>query len=145
MDFDNIFDGIKENKKTLLIVLVLFIALIIISILNLIFDNKKSNSFDNEEIIKSFAELYYEEGYYPQITSTFGENYSDKLKEYETEGIKLTLLDIISTFGDVDEYKFYTEGNYCDFEETYAIVYPKSPYGIKDYTIDIEISCTEEL
>jgi len=143
MDFDNIFDGIKENKKTLIIVLILFVVLIVISIFNLISDN--DSTLDNEEIIKTFAGLYYEDGYYPEVTSIYRENYANKLKEYEAEGIKLTLLDIISTFEDIDEYKFYKEGNYCDFEKTYAIIYPKAPYGVNDYTIKTKISCTKKI
>lgn len=144
MEYDNIFEGLKENKKSLIIVLILVVVIIVISILNLFFDNNQGD-IDVEGIVRSFAEIYYEESYYPGVVSAFDGDYSIRLKEDEVDGIKLTLRKIVNDFEDVDASIFYQEGNYCDFLATYAIIYPKYPYSIDDYDIEVKTSCAEKL
>ena len=140
---NNILDGLVENKKSLLLVLVLTIVVIIISILNLFLNNSKSK-FDVEGAIESFAQLYYEESYYPNITSEYSGDYKQMLQNDSVDGIKLNLRTIISTF-DVDAENFYSEGNYCNFLKTYALIYPKSPYGLTDYEIKVVTSCDKKI
>lgn len=144
MDFDNIFEGFKENKKTLIITLVLLVVLIIISILNFIFNNREEK-LNMEEVVKSFAELYYEQSYYPEIKSVYKSSYIRILEKHAREGIKLTLNDIVNLFEDVDTKQFYEEGNYCNFLETYALIYPKSPYEVDDYEIKVNLYCEKEV
>ena len=145
MDFDNIFDGIKENKKTLIMVVALIVVIIIISILDLIFGINDNNKVDVEGSVKAFAEIYYEESYYPYVQSLFQQEYSNKLRQDEKEGIKLTLRKILNTFEEVNVNNFYQEGNYCDFNNTYAMIYPESPYGISDYRIEVKVSCEKTM
>ena len=144
MDFDNIFEGFKENKKTLIITLVLLIVLIVISIVSFIFDNKEEK-LNMEEVVKSFAELYYKDAYYPEIKSVYKSNYARKLEQDGKDGIKLTLRQIVNIFEDVDVAQFYEEGNYCHFLATYALIYPKYPYDIDDYEIEVNVLCNEDL
>ena len=39
------------------------------------------------------------------------------------------------------ELVFMLEGTACNTTSTRAIIYPKSPYGRKDYTIKVELDC----
>lgn len=140
---DNILDGLRENKKSLILVLALTILLIIISIINLILTKNGSNS-NMEGIIESFAKIYYEDYYYPNVTSGYNEDYKVVLQNDSVNGIKLNLREIVNTF-DVEPKNFYTDGNYCDFLKTYALIYPKSPYGKEDYEIKVITSCKKNV
>lgn len=146
MDTDNIFEGLKENKKSLIVILIMIVILIVVSILNLVLDNNKNNEeLDMEGVITSLAEIYYEEHYYPQVQSSFENNYIEKLRQDEKDGIELNLRDIVVAFGEIDPTRFYQKGNYCNFIGTYATIYPKYPYDIDDYKIDVTLSCVEKL
>lgn len=146
MDTDNIFEGLKENKKSLIVILIMIVILIVVSILNLVLDNNKRNEeLDMEGVITSLAEIYYEEHYYPQVQSSFENNYIEKLRQDEKEGIELNLRNIIGIFEEVEVSTFYQEGNYCNFLGTYATIYPNSPYGIEDYKVEVTLSCVEKL
>lgn len=144
MNFDKISDVLKENKKTLITLAVLIACVIVISILNAIF-NKTDKSINVEKTLESFAQLYYEDTYYPEINSIYGDKYMDKLKKDEMDGIKLTLRNVVNLFEDVDSENFYKEGTYCNFVLTYAMIYPKYPYSKKDYNIEVKTYCSKEL
>ena len=144
MDSDNIFEGLKENKKTLIVAFVLIVIMIIVSIFNLVLDNNSSD-VDMKGIMQSFAEIYYEEYYYPEVKSTYGSDYLQQLQEDGIEGVKLTLREVINTFEDINTTKFYEEGNYRNFLDTYAMIYPKSHYDIDDYKIEVNVSCKKEI
>lgn len=144
MEFDGILDEIRENKKVILIILGLIVAIVIVSIFNLMF-NKKETQVNVEDTLEAFAELYYEDIHYVEARSLFGDNYINRLKIDEEDGIKLTLRSIVQIFEDVDTKNFFQEGNYCSFTDTYAIIYPKQPYGKSDYKIETNVSCEESL
>ena len=140
MDSDNIFEGLKENKKTLIIAFVLILILFAVSIFDL-FGGNNEEDIDMKGIMKSFAQIYYEEHYYPEIKKTFGDQYAERLDVDSESGIKMTLREIVGVFDEVDSTQFYQEGNYCDYVDTYAIIYPEEPYKIDDYKIEVQVSC----
>ena len=144
MDFDNIFEGLHENKKTIIISLLVIVIIIVFSILNFFF-NKNKSKLDVESVVESFAQIYYEDSYYSNVKEFYGDAYVEKLQIDENHGIRLTLRDIVNKFEDVDAANFYDDGIYCNFLKTYAIIYPKSPYEVKDYEIEVVTSCDKEL
>lgn len=144
MEFDGILDEIRENKTAIIVILVLMVAIIIASIFNLFF-KKREESIDMEETMKVFAQTYYENIHYVEAKSLYGDYYVDRLKLEKEDGIKLTLRGVVQVFEDVSSESFYKEGLYCDFVDTYAIIYPKYPYGEKDYEIETNVSCAKTL
>lgn len=144
MEFDGILDEIRENKSVIIVILVLVSAIIIVSIFNLFF-KKTEERLDMEETMKAFAETYYEDIYYVEARSLYGDYYVDRLKSDKEDGIKLTLRGVVQVFEDVSAENFYKEGLYCDFVDTYAVIYPKYPYGEKDYKVETNTSCEKTL
>lgn len=144
MDFGIVLDEIRENKKSFIIVLVLIFALIVISVLNFFFKDN-NQSLDIEGAVEEFGRIYYEETYYPEVHSLFGNNANDRLQKLEIDGIKLTLRNIVNIFEEVDAKNFYKKGSYCDFTQTYALIHPKYPYSKKDYDIKVVTSCSKEI
>ena len=101
---------------------------------------------------RKFAELattYYEDYYYGKFMETIApEVFEEKMKVFETTGLQPVLLRQLLLYqnGKYANYKRYFErdGFVCDKNETSAKFYPVYPYGVKDYTVKYEYSCTSE-
>lgn len=142
MNFDNFGKMLDENKKTIIPILVIILTTILISICNLFFQNKNRGT-DVKSALEDLAESYYNQ-YYSEIISQHGDFYKEKLQQDEKKGIKLTLRTLINTFDNVNAENFIKNGSNCNFIETYIVIYPKTPYSVKDYRLETNIECNKE-
>lgn len=117
-------------KKKIIIILIIIILIVIIS-LTFLFKDTKEKDFENLGID------FYENFYYPNLGSSSKEKI---LSDLTDTGLKITLQDII----DSEEYLTITIDSSlekCQKEESIIYIYPKDPYGNKDYTIKTELVC----
>ncbi len=124
----------------ILVILVLISSFIILPIL---FKEKSNEDILHESLVE-YGEKFYEEYYF---TSLHTETKSSFLSNYTDIGIKIDL-DNLETYFSEDGFDEIFVNNLteevCDFEETKIIIYPKSPFGVDDYTLEATVSCGYE-
>ena len=135
MDFDNILEGFKENKKKIFLFALLFIGFIVITIFisNIIEDYNDKKKL--EKALISLGERVYVDAYY--------NNLRKEPKEYEKNGIKITLDDMFDIVELDSRDYFYNRRTKetCNTRGSYVKIFPKSPYGINDYELDFVLDC----
>lgn len=133
-------DLFMENKKNILIgLLSLVIIIVLIAVIVSTSSSKSNTSKENklEDKLTAIGVDFYENVYY----SGMNDENKKKLPTYAEDGIKISIEMVeVSTTVD-DETKKMLEDKKCDTENTKIAIYPKDPYGQKDYTIKIELAC----
>lgn len=134
-------DFLEENKKTIIIIGVLVGLTIIMSIASLFIGNKEKLPTP-EESLKELSEIYYEDIFYPNISKDHPESFKSYL-EQQNDGMKVTLLDILSSIPAAKQEIFFREedGVSCDLYETYVMFTPLKPYGVSNYDVKIVTDC----
>ncbi len=135
MEIDKLLDNLKENKK---IVLSLIIGIIVVFTILFFIGRFVNNYFDRknlEKALTSMGEKVYKELYY--------NNLKDDFAVYEKEGIKITLNEMFNaTDLDYKDYFYNRRTNKsCNPNDTYVMIYPKSPYQINDYNLTFNLVC----
>lgn len=141
----------KENltKKNILIASGVVVGIIIIVAIILVFSLGKHNQ--ERELNKSMKNLgvdFYENFYYKQV----GKSDEDRAKfvgKYEKLGIKVSLdnlarFKVKETEQILKEFVNEKTGRPCDKQNSRVIIYPKEPYGQKDYKIEVSLVCDFE-
>ena len=136
-------DFYESNKGALrmaiLMIIITVVILVVTSVVNSL--GKVSKPVD---VLKKMGADYYENYLYPSIIEDTATS-ATVLAQYSAEGIKVTARDIVSMYEDVSAETFYKKGYYCDFLNTYVVIYPKSPYTATDYTLEAVTSCKKSL
>jgi len=146
---ESFLNKIKENKKVVIIASVALLLVIAGTITLFAVSNAKKTKTDQKadltEILKSLGTDFYEDFYYLNIGSS-DEERATKLERYNSIGIKVDL-DNLSRYNSekvkdkIAKFKNEETGEDCDKTNTKVIIYPKSPYGKKDYEIETKIVC----
>ncbi len=137
---------IKKNYKILLLV---FLGVIVlgISIFLVVHFCFKSEPTEEEKLTKYLEDMgadYYE-GLYDRLGGDL-DTKTDFLKKYASIGIKIDLENLAVYDNKKNEEKIKefvnSETNTkCDQNKTAVSIYPKSPYGVKDYEVKATLSC----
>lgn len=144
----NLIIKLFSNKRNVIILAVLIVAIVFICVIF----NKNSNSSSNvikkqkEELSGYLEEMgkdFYENFYYDQVGN--GTAKSEFLSRFTSIGIKVNL-DNLSRISDSNQElsaKFINSntGEECDKENTKVYIYPTEPYGKTDYKITVELNC----
>jgi len=135
----------KKQKTKVIIPVVIIGVLILVAVIAMFILNKGDNKKDLEKSLTEMGRDFYENFYYDQIGSSADERTS-LLSNFTTVGIKV----------DLDSLGRYKNGEYkeeiskfvnkktkdkCNKTNTKVILYPKSPYGKTDYTVETELDC----
>lgn len=135
-------EKLLKDKKVLIIggvvVLVIVVLLVVFS-----FGATKGTSSKNQNkesldtVLTDLGKKFYEEHYYNSLDD------KTKLANFQESGlnISLTNLDVIMPI--TDEVKTKLNAKKCDMDKTKVLIYPKNPYGAKDYTIKVELTCNK--
>lgn len=136
-----------KNKKINLIIemIVIFILLVIVGVaILLLLKDENIDSSKMDDYIRNMASNFYINYYYDDIsTGKSKEEIKEYLEQFKDIGIKVSM----SSLSEYDEdnnsiiEKFKKNGKYCDRNETKAIIYPISPYGKKDFSVESIIDC----
>ncbi len=133
----------KDNSKLLIIGGVLVFLIIAFFIILLI--SNKDNKKGLEKSLRKMGEDFYENLYYDQIKST-SKKKTSLLSKFTEVGIKIDLENLEryenGKFSkEIKKFKNNKTGNMCNKVNTKVIIYPKAPYGKKDYKIVTELDC----
>lgn len=127
----------KYSIIIIILVLILIIGLIII------FNDNQEEKLTNT--LKDMGIDFYENFYYEKVGETKEERINS-LKRYESTGVKVSL-------DNLSKYNSYINGellkqfinkktsNSCDRNASQVIIYPKDPFGKKNYKISIILDC----
>ena len=137
---------INLNKKHYYIIGGIILLIIIITSVLIMLGNKQQNESQkllNE--LKQLGESFYEDFYYNQVGKTEEEKRAF-LEKYTDIGIKVSLDNLARSKKDESAEilkKFVnSETNVeCDKTNSMVTIYPKVPYGKKDYRIDANLVC----
>ena len=140
MEDNNFMEVLKENKGKIIFLIICIALSIVFSILGKSIDNKK-NKLDVKSTVEELAKVYYEKSYYPNMIKDY---LSDRsfLEHLNDTGIRLNLRTLVQGVEDIDASVFYSDDNYCNFVNTYVIIYPINPYGVEDYKYETNIDCS---
>ena len=130
-------DFIEENKKMIVLALVLVGLCIFFGLINFFMEGG-SKKTTPEKALKELGQIYYEELFYPNMVEQ--EVYESMIDKYKESGFKVTLLKLLNSIDDAKEEIFDNDKVYCRVEETYVIIYPTG-YNKKDYKIEVHTSC----
>ena len=144
-------DTIEKVKKTNLRTMIIILFVLLLVIVGLIFvkntfikDNKKEVL---EKELLDMGKVFYEDFYYKQIEATDLE-IENFLSKFKTIGIKINLDSLARYNNQVNKSrieKFVNEDKKddkdCNRNESMLIIYPKDPYGKKDYTYKVVLEC----
>lgn len=141
--------NMEVKTKTLITyggaILVFIIA--IVAIVLLVNNRGGKNSQESKFIsrIEEMGKAFYEDFYYP-YTGNDDTARAQAVKEFETLGIKVSLANLSrynteDSKSVLDEFVNSKTNKACDKDNTRAIIYPTSPYGKKDYKIEVQLDC----
>jgi len=133
------------NKNIILAALGIIVVVALVAVVSVFLMKKGDNKKELEKSLEEMGRDFYENFYYDQIGGSADERTS-LLSKFTTVGIKI----------DLDNLGRYNNGEYkekiseftnkktkekCSRTDTKVIVYPKSPYGKTDYTVETELDC----
>ena len=133
-----------NNRKKLIVCIISGVIVVAAIVLVLIFFVFKDNKSQLSNEIESAGKNFYENFYYNQVGKDDKEK-QEFLSKYATIGIKIDLENLARTSDNKDALldKFINKktGQKCNTTNTKVTIYPKDPYGQKDYTIESVIDC----
>lgn len=142
----DVLNNLKKNKKVLIIAGVVVAIILLVVILFLIFGgNNKNQSQELSSSLKDLGITFYEDFYYNQIGSN-DEERREFLEKYKDIGIKVSLDSLSRHKKDetkqiLEEFVNEETGEECDKNSSMVVIYPREPYGKKDYSIDAKLIC----
>lgn len=136
----------KLNKKHYYIIGGIILLIIIITSVLIMIGNKQQNGSQkllNE--LKQLGESFYEDFYYNQVGKTDEEKRAF-LEKYTDIGIKVSLDNLARSkkdqSGDILKKFVNSKTNVkCDKTNSMVTIYPRDPYGKRDYRIDANLVC----
>ncbi|MCI8567887.1 MAG: hypothetical protein HFG48_01050 [Bacilli bacterium] len=137
MDILGEISNIDDNTKRLVKIFIIGLVVLIISFLLI---TVKRNIFDintEKKIVRKIEKLtgqYYTETLHDAFTLK-------ELEKRSSSGIEIDLYALLYKLKYKKFSDFYLDnGNKkCNLTKTIITLYPKSPYGVKDYTIDVKL------
>lgn len=137
---------LKLNKKIIIIVSGIIVSITLLAlILFLVLGKKENESLKLSSSLKELGIDFYENFYYNQVGKTDKER-KEFLEKYKDIGIKISL-DNLSRYkkDDMDsilkQFVNSKTEEECDRNNSMVVIYPKDPYGKKNYAIDAILVC----
>lgn len=126
-----------SNKKILLAVIAAVIVLVII-IVNMVMnqDSEKKTVSLNDKLNDLGVE-FYETKYHTTLDD------KAKLANFKDSGISISVTNVEVLLPLDDETAGLLKDKNCNLDETKIIIFPKAPYGVKDYSMKVELACEE--
>lgn len=134
----------KKLKKSTIIILVSVIVVALAVCAYFMLGNS-SNESKLESSMKEMGKDFYENFYYKQVGKS-SEERTNLLSKFTTVGIKIDLenlgrYDNGKYSKDIKEFVNNKTNEKCNKTNTKVVIYPKSPYGKTDYTVEAQLDC----
>ncbi len=138
----------KEKRNKLILIGSIALGLIIVFIVIFCIANRNNKTLEEKlsEKLTKMGEEFYTNFYYDEFTKDKSEEeIAESLSKFEEIGVKINLDNLLrydngKNQNEADTFK-NEEGEACNLNNTKAIIYPKSPYGKRDYTIEVQLDC----
>lgn len=134
---------LKEKQNLLIIGGIALVVVVILALLFIFVFNKDKDIMTTEtleEKLESVGTDFYENHYYAGLVN---ENKQESLANFKDNGIKIDLTSVELLVALDQDVKDQLEKDKCDYSKTIFYIYPKAPYGQKDYKLKLELSCEE--
>ncbi len=125
----------EEDKKKMKIAFSLIIISVIISVISVFLGNNSGNG-TVDKIAKELGKKYYTKDLY----DTLANNGTSLLSLLKEDGYKVNLQTLLEDNEDYVSY-FVSDGQTCDLESSYIVIYPKRPYKEGSYKIKTYLDC----
>ena len=131
----------RNKVKTIGVIcgIIAIIVLVILVIVNPFTSSDKKHQKQLESRLKEIAKDFYENHYY----NTIGKDDEQRkafVKEVANYGIIMDLGNIARTNTEQED-SILKEFDGCDVDKSLVKIYPKEPYGVTNYTVEIELQC----
>lgn len=137
-------ERINKAVKVCVLSVVLIVVLVVVFVVAR--PGRKSLEDSLNSSLKSMGETFYTDFYYTEISKNKSKaEVSEFLEKFKDVGIKVNL-DNLERYNDgknkeeIAKFK-NKDGKACNKNTTQAVIYPKSPYGKTDYTVDVVLDC----
>lgn len=131
----------SKEKKILLIIITVSVLVIIGVILFVAF---RTNKTELNKELENVGRNFYENYYYNQVGKDTKER-AEFLSQFKEVGVKVDLENLIRASENKEELqkKFVNSktNEQCNQTNTKVTIYPKDPFGQKDYTIETVVDC----
>ena len=139
-----------ENRKKSIAIICGIVAAIVVIVVVILFATGtigNKNKKVEKQLTTRLEELgrnFYEEYYYKQVGKD-DEARKEFVKGYSQNGIKINLANLARS-NTTEQEKILNEfknadGEACNSSNTKVAIYPKEPYGAKDYDIKVTLDC----
>lgn len=134
----------KRMKQILELLVIIILLFIVGTIIFFVLYEKSSTEDELKDYLFNMGTDFYTNFYYDEQGKGKSE---DELKEYlarfENSGIKVSLKTLEDYSEENEEIvkKFKNKKQECDKERTKIIIYPESPYGKNNYSIEPMLEC----
>ena len=130
----------KVGKVIAIFLLIIFILALGYLVYNYFYGGTVEQKIERK--LNKMTKSFYEDYYYDLLVDSKGskEEAINYLKQYEKIGLKISY-DSLKVYYDQKGYMNYTILKDCDENETKVLIYPKNPYGKKDYKTSFKLSC----
>ena len=145
MDKENKVEKAKKcNKKLIAILAAVVVVIVGVVILIICLNKNKSNEKELNTNLEKLGVQFYEEFYYP-AQERAQKDVKAFVAKFEKTGIKVNL-ENISKYSKIDKELVESMVNSktkekCNATESYVVIKPTKPYGVKDHTIEVYLSC----
>lgn len=137
---------IKNNKKVCILSAIAAVLLVILIVIICTTAGANSNKSKEKELTKTLKEIgqdFYENYWYDGLRE---EERLEVLERLSITGFHVDLDNLGRYNSKINEEKikeFHNPktGEECDLKNTKIVIYPNSPYGKQDYTLETVLSC----
>lgn len=140
---NEIIKFVKSDKRIVVTVIIILVLILLGTILA--FTVGSSVAFNLESEMKEMGKDFYENFYYSELNKS-EEDKKEFLSKFQSLGIKINLSNLARSNKKDNEEKIKNFVNPktkepCDLENSMVIIYPKSPFGQTDYSMEVKLVC----
>ncbi|MBR4830453.1 MAG: hypothetical protein IKZ96_01630 [Bacilli bacterium] len=134
----------RVGKVIATIFLILFILVLGYLVYSYFFGGTDEQRIERK--LNKMAKDFYEKCYYDELVEQKGSasDAIEYLKDYKDKGLKVSYSSLKEYYDEFGSKMNYTELSVCDEDNTYVLIYPKSPYGKTDFTVGYKLNCKLE-
>lgn len=134
----------KVGKTIAIILLILFIVALGYLLYYYFFGGTQEQVIEKK--LSRMASKFYKDFYYDDLVEKKGSanDAIEYLKGYKDKGLKVSYSNLKEYYDEFGNSMNYTDLSVCDEDNTFVLIYPKSPYSNKDFTIGYKLDCELE-
>ena len=128
---------LKDKSKLIILGGIFILLVVVIIVLSIIFNNNsdKKNTETLEESLNKIGSEFYETKYYTTFQDV------KQLANFKDTGVNISITNLNVIMPISADLKDRLNEDKCNLDNTKIVIYPKDPYGKKDYSLKVELAC----